>query len=76
MLRVSEARYFMEGINPFYVYIGEVEKIDRLGQPNAYSFISYILMIPFTYLENNLLIKILYSIIDVLMLSASMLMIS
>ena len=76
MLRVSEARYFMEGINPFYVYIAEVEKIDRLGQPNAYSFISYILMIPFTYLENNLLIKILYSIIDVLMLSASMLMIS
>lgn len=76
MLRVSEARYFMEGINPFYVYIGEVEKIDRLGQSNAYSFISYILMIPFTYIENNLVIKILYSIIDVVMLSASMFMVS
>lgn len=69
MLRISESKYFINNINPYDVYNGTHPIIPEFGSPNAYSFVSYYLMIPFTLIQPNLFItKIIYSLLDISLL--------
>lgn len=68
--RVAESKYFLKGINP---YQGEKDKEIDLGTPAAaYAPTSYILNIPFALLNNNYSIVLIYSIIDIFCLYASL----
>lgn len=64
-LRISEAKYFIYGVNPYDVYIGRVPKIDGYGYPNAYSFFSYFLIAPFTLIDGYIYQHVIFSLIDV-----------
>jgi hypothetical protein len=72
MLRISEARYFMAGINPYDVYTGKVPSSPELGHPNAYSFFSYYFASPFALLSSPFLQKSLFAIIDMIALTAGL----
>ncbi len=64
-LRISEAKYFLHGVNPYDVYIGRVERIDGYGYPNAYSFLSYYFAAPFTLIDSYFYQRIIFSLVDI-----------
>ena len=68
LLRVSESKYFIKGINPYDVFIGKVDRIHGYGMSHAYSFFSYYFASVFLLFENSIWQKIIYSIIDILSL--------
>lgn len=63
--RVTEARYFLLGINPYEVFTENISVIDSWGKPATYSFISYIFAAALSFLTNKHTILIFYSCIDV-----------
>jgi hypothetical protein len=71
--RVSEGKYFLQGINPYDVFIGHIPIVDSWGKPATYSFISYIFVFPLTLINNTELILICYSCIDIFCLFAGVL---
>lgn len=67
--RVTEANYFLDGINPYDVFVGKREFNEEYGKPAAYAFSSYLLAAPFTLIKNKLAILAIYSFIDIYVLS-------
>src|SRR5262245_30538788 len=47
-LRISEAAYFLHGINPYIVYVGARPIVPAFGEPYAYSMFSYFFAAPLT----------------------------
>ena len=76
MLRISESKYFIARINPYDVYTGTHQKITALGWPNAYSFVSYYLMLPFTLIESEFVQKVLFSLLDITLLAVGIKMVN
>jgi hypothetical protein len=68
--RVKETKYFLMGINPFDVLVGNVPINPDIGLPAAYAYVSYIAAIPFSFLSEKISILLLYSKIDILCLYA------
>ena len=62
--RVTEAKYFLMGINPFDVLVGKTSIIPDFGAPAAYTYISYITVIPFAFLTDKTSILLIFSLID------------
>lgn len=71
LLRVAEGKYFAAGINPFDVYMGTSPIIESYGQPNAYSFISYFYIQPFTLFSEEFYQKFFHFLVDLFSLVMS-----
>lgn len=69
--RITESKYFLDGINPFDVFIGKKEVNIDYGKPAAYSFFSYFFAIPFIFIKNKVVVLAVYSIIDIFSFYAS-----
>jgi len=65
-LRLAEAQYFILGINPYDVYQGLVLPVAGVGDPNVYSFVSYLLMVPLTAFEPGRISIVIFSLFDLL----------
>jgi hypothetical protein len=52
-LRLAESHYFTLGINPYDIYTKAIPPMANIGQPNVYSFVSYIFLSPLTLLPAN-----------------------
>ncbi len=69
-LRLSEAKYFLNGINPYDVYIGKVDPIASYGRPNSYSFFSYYFASVLTCIDSVFWQKVVYGVLDIILLVA------
>ena len=69
-LRVAEATYFLRGINPYDVYVGNVSRIEGIDFSHAYSFFSYYFAAIFIPVHNTYVQAILFSTLDVLSICA------
>lgn len=49
--RVGEARYFRAGSDPYLVLTEKLPRIDGIGPTAAYSFVSYLLVLPLTFVS-------------------------
>lgn len=65
--RLTEARYFILGINPFDVFIDRLPTIQEFGQkPAAYSFFSYYFASILNLITDNFFIKsVIFAVMDV-----------
>lgn len=70
--RITESKYFLNGINPYEVFFGQKPEIKEFGWPAAYAYISYLLVAPFTIINSKFIVLIIYSIIDILCLYAGL----
>lgn len=64
-LRLAESKYFWMGINPYNVYVGAHPGVDGIGQPNAYSFVSYIFLTPLTIFDAGPFSAFLFAFLDI-----------
>jgi len=70
--RVTESKYFINGINPYEVFIGQKPEVKEFGRPAAYAHISYLLVAPLAIINNKYVILSIYSIIDIYCLYAGL----
>ena len=68
VMRITETKYFLKGVNPFDAFVERVLIDASLGKPAAYTPISYLLMSPFSLIQNKEIILVIYSIADILCL--------
>lgn len=71
-LRVQEARYFRAGIDPYLVMTGTVPPLPELGTTTAYSFASYLLILPLTFVGSTPGRELLFVAFETTLLVASL----
>jgi hypothetical protein len=64
--RLSEAKYFWHGINPYDIFTGARPGIEGYGSPDVYYFVSYIVLGPFVFLDHAPLTALVLVIADIL----------
>ena len=62
--RVTEAKYVLMRINPFDIFMGKIPADLNIGKPAVYAPVSYLFMIPFTFVESKKFILYLYTGLD------------
>ena len=70
-MRQAESLYFLSGINPYRVLIGEISEIKEFGTPNAYPPSGYIYAILFYSWNSGLLTKTVHFILEIIYLVSS-----
>jgi hypothetical protein len=74
-LRVVEARYVRARIDPFLVMTGVEPQLDSIGGTFAYSFVSYLLMLPLTFLDSHVTREIIFVVLEATLLAMSLVMV-
>ena len=67
-LRISEAKYFLNGINPYDVFSGRAPPIEAYGDPHAYSPFSYLLASSFTIFDLDVWQNVTFAALDIMCL--------
>jgi hypothetical protein len=71
-LRVTESRYLVAGIDPYLIMTGDIEPLAGLGWTSAYSFVSYVLILPLTVMESHVARELTFVAFETMLLIVSL----